>query len=78
MCMTQKKIKLYFGNRPACKLVIIFDMFRSHTGYVQSRGRARHLTGSEYIVMIRKNDLSTLDSLSKAKMAGKKISFLFS
>ncbi|KAI8811805.1 hypothetical protein BJ742DRAFT_102395 [Cladochytrium replicatum] len=54
---------------PACRLVIIFDLFRSNTGYVQSRGRARDIDGSEYIVMVMRNDMHALQYLAKAKMA---------
>ncbi|KAJ3221063.1 hypothetical protein HK099_003801 [Clydaea vesicula] len=54
---------------PACRLVVIFDLLRSSSGYVQSRGRARHLLGSEYIIMIRRDDSAALQSLSKARMA---------
>ncbi|KAJ3087430.1 hypothetical protein HK102_011135 [Quaeritorhiza haematococci] len=54
---------------PACRLVIIFDLFRSHTGYVQSRGRARHVDGSEYIILVRRNDTHALQYLARAKVA---------
>jgi endoribonuclease Dicer len=36
---------------PTCHLVIIFDSFRTTSGYIQSRGRARDL-GSKYLVMV--------------------------
>ncbi|KAI9366884.1 hypothetical protein DFJ73DRAFT_891325, partial [Zopfochytrium polystomum] len=54
---------------PACRLVIIFDRFRSNTGYVQSRGRARDLLGAEYIIMIRRNDIYAIDVVTQAKVA---------
>ncbi|KAI9096164.1 hypothetical protein DFS34DRAFT_581520 [Phlyctochytrium arcticum] len=54
---------------PACKLIIVFDMFRSHTGYVQSRGRARDLRGSEFIIMVRKNNMLALQTIARAKIA---------
>ncbi|KAJ1536405.1 hypothetical protein HK096_010914, partial [Nowakowskiella sp. JEL0078] len=54
---------------PACRLVIIFDLFRTHTGYVQSRGRARDVSGSEYIVMVMRDDFAALEHLAQAKVA---------
>ncbi|KAJ1551859.1 hypothetical protein HK405_013655, partial [Cladochytrium tenue] len=54
---------------PACKLVIIFDRFRSNTGYVQSRGRARDIEGAEYIIMIKREDIYALDVVVQAKVA---------
>ncbi|TPX64090.1 hypothetical protein SpCBS45565_g06135 [Spizellomyces sp. 'palustris'] len=54
---------------PACRLVIVFDMFRSHTGYVQSRGRARDLAGSEFIIMVRRNNMQGLRTVARAKVA---------
>ncbi|KAI9344891.1 hypothetical protein BDR26DRAFT_168821 [Obelidium mucronatum] len=54
---------------PACKLIVIFDLFRSNTGYVQSRGRARDVHGSEYILLVRRNDTHALDTISQAKVA---------
>ncbi|KAJ3217191.1 hypothetical protein HDU67_008320 [Dinochytrium kinnereticum] len=54
---------------PACKIVIIFDLFRSNTGYIQSRGRARDMLGSEYYIFIRRYDERTLDTLSQAKIS---------
>ncbi|KAI9202208.1 uncharacterized protein BJ171DRAFT_515193 [Polychytrium aggregatum] len=53
---------------PACRLVIMFDRSRSHTGYVQSRGRARDTTGSEYVVLVQRDDLSTMEFVAKAKV----------
>lgn len=44
-------------------------MFRSHTGYVQSRGRARDLGGSEYIIMVQRNDMHALRTVARAKVA---------
>ncbi|KAJ3109063.1 hypothetical protein HDU97_009181 [Phlyctochytrium planicorne] len=54
---------------PSCKLVVIVDIFRSNIGYIQSRGRARDLNGSEYYVFAKRNDTHTLDTLSDAKIA---------
>ncbi|KAI8822072.1 uncharacterized protein EV422DRAFT_495037 [Fimicolochytrium jonesii] len=54
---------------PACKLIIVFDIFRSHTGYVQSRGRARDLDGSEYLIMVQRNDMHALRTVARAKVA---------
>ncbi|KAJ3245101.1 hypothetical protein HDU78_009940 [Chytriomyces hyalinus] len=54
---------------PACKLIIIFDLFRSNTGYVQSRGRARDVRGSEYIILVRRNDTHAVETISHAKAA---------
>ncbi|KAJ3031021.1 UNVERIFIED_CONTAM: hypothetical protein HDU68_006859 [Siphonaria sp. JEL0065] len=54
---------------PACKLIVIFDLFRSNTGYVQSRGRARDVHGSEYILFVKRNDAHALDTISAAKVA---------
>ncbi|KNC96008.1 uncharacterized protein SPPG_08605 [Spizellomyces punctatus DAOM BR117] len=44
-------------------------MFRSHTGYVQSRGRARDLAGSEFIIMVRRNNMQGLRTVARAKVA---------
>ncbi|KAJ3069478.1 hypothetical protein HDU98_007453 [Podochytrium sp. JEL0797] len=54
---------------PACKLIVIFDLFRSNTGYVQSRGRARDIHGSEYILLVHRNNSALLDTYAKAKLA---------
>ncbi|KAJ3195123.1 hypothetical protein HK101_001034 [Irineochytrium annulatum] len=54
---------------PSCKLVIIFNVFRSNTGYVQSRGRARDVSGSEYIVLVERNNALTMETLCQAKVA---------
>ncbi|KAJ3128383.1 hypothetical protein HK098_004630 [Nowakowskiella sp. JEL0407] len=53
---------------PACNLVIIFDLFRSLSGYVQSRGRARDLNNSDYIIMTQRNDFRALEYITKAKV----------
>ncbi|KAJ3136760.1 hypothetical protein HK100_001334 [Physocladia obscura] len=54
---------------PACKLIVIFDLFRSNSGYVQSRGRARDIHGSEYIIMVKRHDMHALDVISQAKVS---------
>ncbi|KAJ3184800.1 hypothetical protein HDU85_001479 [Gaertneriomyces sp. JEL0708] len=54
---------------PACRLIILFDMFRSHTGYVQSRGRARDLAGSEYVIMVRQGHTLPMKTVARAKVA---------
>ncbi|KAI8917804.1 hypothetical protein DFJ77DRAFT_429006 [Powellomyces hirtus] len=54
---------------PACRLVVVFDIFRSHTGYVQSRGRARDLGGSEYLIMVQRNNFQALRTVARAKVA---------
>ncbi|KAI8854999.1 P-loop containing nucleoside triphosphate hydrolase protein [Chytridium lagenaria] len=54
---------------PACNLVIIFDIFRSNTGYIQSRGRARDVLGSEYYVFVQENDEHVIQTLAHAKIS---------
>ncbi|KAJ3377475.1 hypothetical protein HDU84_008610 [Entophlyctis sp. JEL0112] len=53
--------------RPACKLIVIFDLFRSNTGYIQSRGRARDTFGSEYLILVKRNDTHALTVIAQAK-----------
>lgn len=40
---------------PQCNLVVRFDLYRTMIGYVQSRGRARHLN-SMYLHMVEENN----------------------
>ncbi|KAJ3014157.1 hypothetical protein HKX48_005310 [Thoreauomyces humboldtii] len=54
---------------PACRLIVVFNIFRSHTGYVQSRGRARDLAGSEYLIMVERNHIGALRTVAQAKVA---------
>ncbi|KAJ3417298.1 hypothetical protein HDV05_005754 [Chytridiales sp. JEL 0842] len=54
---------------PACRFVLLFDIFRSNTGYVQSRGRARDVSGSEYIIMILRDNVSVVETLIEAKVS---------
>ncbi|KAH9252662.1 hypothetical protein BASA81_009354 [Batrachochytrium salamandrivorans] len=54
---------------PECGLVISFDLFRNHTGYIQSRGRARSLQGAEYIIMVEKENIKMLKTIACAKAA---------
>ncbi|KAI8613638.1 hypothetical protein BC830DRAFT_1170089 [Chytriomyces sp. MP71] len=56
-------------SSPACKLILLFDLFRSNTGYVQSRGRARDPLGSEFMLLARRGDTHALDALAQAKVA---------
>jgi ERCC4-related helicase len=61
----------YLIRSPACRLVVIFDMFRSTAGYVQSRGRARHVSGAEYILLVSKGVKSQMKTLTRARAAEK-------
>ncbi|KAJ3166531.1 hypothetical protein HDU88_003400 [Geranomyces variabilis] len=54
---------------PACRLIVVFDIFRSHTGYVQSRGRARDKSGSEYLIMVQRNNIEALRTIARAKVS---------
>ncbi|KAJ3149694.1 hypothetical protein HDU86_006871 [Geranomyces michiganensis] len=54
---------------PACRLIIVFDIFRTHTGYVQSRGRARDKSGSEYLIMVQRNNIEALRTIARAKVS---------
>ncbi|KAJ3275112.1 hypothetical protein HDV01_001251 [Terramyces sp. JEL0728] len=52
---------------PTCNLIVIFDLFRSSIGYIQSRGRARSLNGSKYIIMVERNNLGHWKHVVDAK-----------
>eukprot|EP00842_Homolaphlyctis_polyrhiza_P006927 jgi/Hompol1/823/HPOL_005436-RA len=54
---------------PDCRLVVAFDLFRNQTGYVQSRGRARNMDGATYVIMVKRGDTKTLQSIAEAKIS---------
>ncbi|TPX61642.1 hypothetical protein PhCBS80983_g00942 [Powellomyces hirtus] len=68
-CTHQRLPNTLIVCRPACRLVVVFDIFRSHTGYVQSRGRARDFGGSEYLIMVQRNNFQALRTVARAKVA---------
>ncbi|KAI8902968.1 hypothetical protein BC833DRAFT_571419 [Globomyces pollinis-pini] len=54
---------------PNCRLVVLFDLFRSNVGYVQTRGRARDVHDSKYIILVKKGNLKALKQITDAKVA---------
>ena len=62
---------------PACNMVVIFDLFRTPTAYVQSRGRARSLN-SEYIVFVEAGNRDQLKNIAQARVVDKMVRKLVS
>ncbi|KAI8906679.1 hypothetical protein EDD86DRAFT_248276 [Gorgonomyces haynaldii] len=51
---------------PDCSTVILFNLFRSASGYVQARGRAR-VKGSRYIILVEQGNQKHIQTLASAR-----------